>query len=342
MSTTNIKRFLMLLSSTRNLEQERLYQLLEKAERCYCLKDKRGQYEFGKALSLFSHPFDVIGDYYQSLYLHKTGEKQKAYENLERVQDEIKGVYADKATLILSGLREHDNDFDESLKLRLELTKSEFLPIVIESTIGVAAILSSQGEHGKALKYIEEVLPHLEKLGNVPLSFDVRNSYAVELAEVGKIDLASEVITPVILSPYASSYINWIETAKDIREKSSTKSMVTFNRANVIPFPVKEAEEPEEPIEAEAEAKGPRFPYEQFITEKFNIRDKVEDWVYGSVEPNDFSTLMIAISETRDELERDMILEQTIDSTFPHTPEGKEAKRLWREGIIAKIEDSDG
>ena len=110
MSKATIKRFLMLLSSAKESQRQRLYQLLEKAEYCYCLKDVRGQYEFGKALSLFSYPFDVVGDYYQSLFLHKSGQKHAAYAKLERVRQELKGNYADKATLMLSGIMATDRD----------------------------------------------------------------------------------------------------------------------------------------------------------------------------------------------------------------------------------------
>ena len=108
MSKATIKRFLMLLSSARDLQREQLYQLLQKAEYCYCLKDRKGQYEFGKALSLFPHPFNLVGDYYQSVFLHKSGQKQIAIEKLERVRQEVKGIYADKATLTLSGMKEVD------------------------------------------------------------------------------------------------------------------------------------------------------------------------------------------------------------------------------------------
>lgn len=337
MSKATIKRFLMLLSSAKNLKREQLYQLLEKAEQCYCLKDSRGQYEFGKALSLFDSPFDLIGDYYQSVHLHKTGQKQTAIEKLERVRQEAKGIYADKAKLTLSGMKEVDHDLDESLKLRLELAKSEFLPVVVESALGVAAILGSQGEHDKAIEYLEQVLSLIPKLGNVPLPFDVLNSYATELAEIGKIELASEVITPVIISPYSSSRPNWLETAREIGEKSSRKTMLTFNRSNVIAFPLKEVQEPQEVEETKAETQEPRYPLANFISDEFDIRDKVEDWVYGSMKANDFSTLMITIAETEDYIERDMIIEEVIDSTFPLTPEGMEAKQRWREGIIAKI-----
>jgi hypothetical protein len=337
MSKATIKRFLMLLSSAKDLQREQLYQLLQKAEYCYCLKDRKGQYEFGKALSLFASPFDLIGDYYQSVYLHKTGHKQIAIEKLERVRQEAKGIYSDKAILTLSGMKEVDHDLDEALKLRLDLMKSEFLPIVVESAIGISAILSSQGEHDKAIEYLERVLPLLPKLGNMPLPFDVLNSYATELAEVGKIELASEVITPVIVSPYSAFYPNWPETAKEIQEKSSRKSMVTFNRSNVIPFPIREVEEAQEVEEPEIEE--PQFPHARFITERFGIEDKIEDWIYGVMEPEDFSTLILALAESDDKLEREMILEKLVDSTFPHTEEGKDAKEKWRRDIVAKIRD---
>ena len=228
MSKATIKRFLMLLSSARDLEREQLYQLLDKAEHCYCLKDSKGQYEFGKALSLFASPFDLIGDYYQSVHLHKAGQKQAAIEKVERVRQETKGMYADKALLTLSSMKEFDNDIDEALKLRFAASKSQFLPIHIEAAIGIASILSSQGEHQKAIEQLERVLPLINKLGNVPLPFDVLNSYATELAEVGKIELASKVITPVIISPYAAFYPNWPETGNEIYRKSRRSSMVSM------------------------------------------------------------------------------------------------------------------
>lgn len=264
MSKATIRRFLMLLSSARDLEREQLYQLLEKAERCYCLKDSKGQYEFGKALSVFASPFDLIGDYYQSVHLHKAGHKQAAIEKVERVRQETKGMYADKALLTLSSMRAFDNDVDEALKLRFAASKSQFLPIHIEAAIGIASILGSQGEHQKAIEHLERVLPLINKLGNVPLPFDVLNSYATELAEVGKIELASKVITPVIVSPYAPFYPNWLDTENNIRKsfRSSMVSMpkVRFERIepepehesksqtlSVIPFKLKEAPEPKKP-----------------------------------------------------------------------------------------------
>ena len=291
MSTVTIKRFLMLLSSARNLEREQLYQLLEKAEYCYCLKDVKGKYEFGKALSLFASPFDLIGDYYQSSYLYKSGQKEVAREKLQRVIEEANQAYKDKALLTLGAIEQSEQNIDEAMRLRFAASKSQFLPIHVEAAIGIASILGAQGEHPKAIEHLERVLPLLSKLGNVPLPFDVLNSYATELAEIGKIELASKVITPVIISPYTSSYPNWPETAREIQEKSARKTMLIFNRSNVIDFPIREVQEPEAIEETEAKTEGISYPLSRFISDEFDIRDKVEDWVYGSMKANDFSTL---------------------------------------------------
>lgn len=335
MSTANIKRFLTLLSSAKELERAQLYQLLEKAESCYCLKDKRGQYEFGKALGLFSSPFDVVGDYYQAFYLYQRGEKQTAKEKLQRVLEEGEQNYKDKALLTFGAIEQAEGNIDEATKLRLAASKSEFLPVFIESAIGIASILGSQGDHQKAIEHLERVLPHISKLGNVPLYFDTLNSYAVELAEIGKIELASQVITPVAASAYTRFYLNWIETEKEICEKLPRRSTMTIDRANVIEFP---SEEPDEELETEL-IEEPRFPFEHYLSKEFGLEDKVENWMYGGVVPNDFGTLMVFLAETEDDIERSIILSKVIDIAFSHSPECLKAKAQWRDAIISKVKD---
>ena len=58
-----------------------------------------------------------------------------------------------------------------------------------------------------------------------------------------------------------------------------------------------EAQEPQEVEETETDE--PRYPHATYISDVFDIRDKVEDWVYGSMKANDFSTLMIVIAEPK-------------------------------------------
>jgi tetratricopeptide (TPR) repeat protein len=337
MSTATIKRFLMLLSSAREIDQARLYQLIQAAERCYCLKDTKGQYEFGSILKNFPPPFNLIGDYYQAFPLYKQGEKDAAIEKLTTVREQGNPYYQAKSLLTFGAIHQVEGNIDEAMKVRLAASKSEILSITLDAAIGIAALFGGQGKHDKAVEYLESVLPHASKLGDVPLQFDLRNSYATELAEIGKTEDAQKVIEPVIYSPYTRYYPNWPETAREIQEKSSRKTMMILNRSNVIDFPIKEAQEPEAIEETEAKADEPRYPLSGFISDEFDIREKVEDWVYGSMKANDFGTLMITIAETDDYIERDMIIEEVIDSTFPLTPEGMEAKQRWRDGIIAKI-----
>jgi len=334
MSKTTINRFLTILSSAKELERARLYQLLKQAEACYCLRDRRGQYEFGKALSLFSHPFDAVGEYYQATYLHKLGQKELAYEKLEHAK-EAPGGYRDKAILTLSGMKQVDQEPDDSYRLRFELQKSESLPIVIESNIGIASLLSAEGRHQKALDQLESIMPLLKEVGMTPLFYDVLNSYAVELAEIGKLDEASQVITPVLASPYIWSYPNWLETANEIREKSR-RSIVTIGtpftkESRVVEFPYSEARPSQEP-------RGPiETPFSDYIESEFRLTEKVEDWVYEGAKPDDLGTLMFALARSENELERELIIERVIQSTLIHTEEGKEARGKWENRIVSKM-----
>ena len=199
---------------------------------------------------------------------------------------------------------------------------------------------------------MERALANHHKLGNVPLKFDVQNSYAVELAETGKIELASEVIKPVTASPFALYYPNWLETKKEIEEKSrrslvsiggsditepTTETAPEETTSRVLEFPRKEKaggykepepREPQEPVPT---------PYSDYIQSEFRVHEKVEDWMHGSATPDDFGTLMYALYEAGDEVERELIISRTIDSTFLLTDEGKEAKEKWRERIISKM-----
>lgn len=104
-----------------------------------------------------------------------------------------------------------------------------------------------------------------------------------------------------------------------------------MNRSNVIDFPTKEKEEPEEIEEPYT------YPYSEYIDGEFRVQDKVEDWIYGATEPDDLGVLMIALSETKDDLERDMIIGKVIDSTFVHSDEAKKAKDKWKDRLISRI-----
>jgi hypothetical protein len=87
MNTAAIKRLLNILSSKVKVERTRLYQLIELAERCYGLKDIKGQRELGLLLQEFSAPFDLVGSYYEGVSLCQTNLFDEAKKRLERVHE---------------------------------------------------------------------------------------------------------------------------------------------------------------------------------------------------------------------------------------------------------------
>jgi tetratricopeptide (TPR) repeat protein len=362
MNTATIKRFFTILSSVERIGRERLYQLLLKAESRYYLKDYKGQFETGLELERFAEPINIIGGYYQASHLNLTGQRESACEKLIMALESKMG-YADKARLRLSSIKVIEGDLDEALRLRLTASRSEAWPLVIESKVGVASLLGATGDHLRAIELLESALPLIEKLGAHPLYFDLLNSLAVEYGEVGRIEEAARIIAPVVESPYAAFYPNWAETEREIADKSETKPTVLVEKAplaeiesvgeegkaKVLTFPspkglpVSEIEcalaafQVESPEAEECEQEPDTFPYHEFLTRKFGLREKLEDWMHGVMEPDDLGTLMVVLAECRNPLERDMILEQVIEVVFSHTDDSSRARSKWRSKILSKV-----
>jgi hypothetical protein len=267
MNTATIKHLFMLLSSKVEINRTRLYQLVDLAERCYCLKDAQGQRELGLLLQEYPTPFDLIGNYYESIYLNHIGLSDEARKKLERVSEHGPEKYRAKALISLGAVEEKRGNFDESMKFRLKATSFDIPSITLEAQHGMAVLLGIQGENKHALKHLESFLP-LAKLINkdTPAYYDYLNSFAVELNDVGRTEEASNVINLALSTPYVPHYLNWIDTGKEIYRKSYRSSMVSMPKvrfekpqvepkheskpqaASVVSFPpLKEAPEPQKP-----------------------------------------------------------------------------------------------
>jgi tetratricopeptide (TPR) repeat protein len=244
---TNIIRSLFMLSSKLKVERGQLYQLIRAAESCYCLKDAEGQRELGRILKAFPNPFGAIGDYYEAFYLTRIGQYEESQKNLERTLIYAPEDYKAKALIALSGLEERKMNFDESMRFRLEALKFNKIPLIVESEFGIAILLGRQGEHKHSIKIFESFLPALRLFKGTPLYFDFLNSYAVELAEVGRLYEASNVIQIVVNSPYFSRFLNWRETSDEIeRKRYRLRSVVSFKQQkpkNLLQLPEREASE---------------------------------------------------------------------------------------------------
>ncbi|HXU38909.1 MAG TPA: helix-turn-helix domain-containing protein [Blastocatellia bacterium] len=230
MNTSAIKRFLTVLSSTVKLERGQLYQLVQSAEASYCLRDIESQREIGLLLQSFGYPFNQVGKYYESIYLYRSGEYQKATELLENVADSAPAQYRSKALLSLSAVEERIGHFEESLWLRLRVrTSLRDDPLIsLETQQSIAVLRSLEGDHGTALRDLERLLPLAHIIGKRghPAYFTFLNSYALELSETGRTEAAEQVANVIAASPFISKYPEWQETVSEIASRSKRSSFI--------------------------------------------------------------------------------------------------------------------
>ena len=133
--------------------------------------------------------------------------------------------------------------YNEALKARPNISQY----ISISLTIAIAK--SVEGFHKFALKDLERLIPII-KYAEPKLYYDFLNSYAIELAEVGRKYEARNVIKPVLESPFIIAYPEWRETAEDL--KGPNRSFAVLNptrprrKGKLLSMPVIEYAEPTE------------------------------------------------------------------------------------------------
>lgn len=232
MNTDAIKRFLTFLSSASKIERGQLYQLAQAAEASYYLRDIESQRELGLLLQTCAYPFNQIGKYYESIYLFRTGQHQKARQLLESVAESAPAQYRSKALLSLSAVEAHIGCFEESLRLRLQLSSSSGIDLVtvIEAQRGIAALRSMEGEHRAALRDLERFLPLAHIIGKRghPAYINFLNSYAYELFEAHRMVEAEQVSNVIASSPLFAKYPEWQETVAEIKSKRKRSSVVSI------------------------------------------------------------------------------------------------------------------
>ena len=232
MNTDAIKRFLTALSSLVKVERGQLYQLVQSAETSYYLRDIHSQHEIGLVLQSFGYPFNQVGKYYESIYLFRSGQYEKATKLLECVAGSAPARYRSKALLSLSAVEERIGRFEESLRLRLQASSVDDPVILLEAQRGVAALRSVEGDHRAALRDLERLMPLAHIIGrrSHPAYFTFLNSYATELSESGRTEEALQVVNVIAATPFIDRYPEWQETLSEVesRRKRSSAIAVAF------------------------------------------------------------------------------------------------------------------
>ena len=228
MNTDAIKRFLTVLSSAVEIERGQLYQLVQSAETRYCWRDIQSQREIGLVLQSFAYPFNQVGKYYESVYLFRSGQFEKARELLESVADSAPARYRSRALLSLSAVEESIGQFEESLRLRMQASSCDDPVTMLEAKWGIAKLSSLEGDHRAALRDLERLMPlaHIVGQSGHPAYFKFLNSYALELSESGRTRDAEQVANFVAASPLISRYREWQETVTEIESRRKRRSFI--------------------------------------------------------------------------------------------------------------------
>jgi tetratricopeptide (TPR) repeat protein len=197
--------------------------------------------------SLLSHlplkEYHIIGQYYLGWSQYRKGEN--AQPIFEKVVEQSR-TYKTKGLISLGALMFGNKDFGSAIKCYTEALRNDNSPAVfIPIARTIAVIKATEGNHKQALKDLESIF-HLARFTDPKSYYDYLNSYAVELAESGRIEEATNVSNIVLASTYAFAYPEWRETGREIALRGyKSRSVVSVDQPfseleNVIKLPIPE------------------------------------------------------------------------------------------------------
>ena len=114
----------------------------------------------------------------------------------------------------------------------------------ISVRLGIATVKGREGFHQSSLNDMESLIPIL-RYAEPRLFFDMLNSYATELGEVGRKDEARNIMRVVLASPFIQAYPEWRETAEELRPSRRSFVALSSTHYNIPSLPEREPiEEP--------------------------------------------------------------------------------------------------
>jgi hypothetical protein len=213
--------------------------LIQQAEHAHAFRRFDRLKEIGEILANFPiKPYQAIGHYYLGIFYNRcgNGDLEKAKGLLTLAADAAPLRFRAKAILSLAAVSAHLKKPDAALYYFTETLKtSKDIPTSLIAYQGIVVHKSREGYHKQALTDLESILPVI-KYAPAHTYFDILNSYAVELGEVGRKDEARNIMRHVLASPLVSAYPMWRETATDLQ--APTRSMVQVaSLSNVFSLP---------------------------------------------------------------------------------------------------------
>ncbi|HEX5735276.1 MAG TPA: tetratricopeptide repeat protein [Blastocatellia bacterium] len=183
--------------------------------------------------------FQLIGQYYEAW-----GQKENARGVFERVAEESR-TYKSKALLSLAVTEAREGKFDEELRYFREALKMTNNPsLIVEASRGTAVVRAKEEDHKQAIKEFEKTLPLVRHTDPI-FYYQFLNSYAVELAEVERLEEARNISNIVLASPYAFAYPEWRETSDEIDFRGyHSRSVISLTQVvsrNIVALPERNA-----------------------------------------------------------------------------------------------------
>jgi hypothetical protein len=255
--------------------------------------------EIGSVLSgLPIKEHQLIGQYYQGMCIQHIGENAK--DVFEMVADQSL-TYKTRALMSLAGIEGRKGKYDEELRYIAEAYKTTNNPtLIVELSRGTAMVRANEGDHKQAVKEFERTFPLIKSIKPVSY-YQYLNSFAVELAEVGRLEEASNICDVLLASPYAFAYPEWRETAEEIRLKLyRSRSVVSVSQVipqNVVSLP--ERSVVSEPVKQP----GKLLHYTDWI--KKMVKEPNGEELPGDMTPQDMALRLVElITENKEEDEK--------------------------------------
>ena len=223
-----------------------LHHLIKIADQSYLLRDMVTLQDVSRAILRLPIPeSESIGQYYGAIFSGRRGEIQQAQSLLTGVAANAPLRFRARAMNSLGAYSFDQRDLRTARSFYLDAGRiaehtDRFDPLVAFTVQRMTAVMRSEhGDHRSALDDLEKIFPlaRLAARTYPALLPDYLNSYAVELAAVGRVEEARNVSDIVIASPYAAAYPEWRETREEIAAKERRRShdRIAFNWSTAQP-----------------------------------------------------------------------------------------------------------
>jgi hypothetical protein len=183
--------------------------------------------------------FQLIAQYY--LVWCKCRDLEYRTDALERIIEQSQ-TYKTKALFSRGAIEWFRGKPEAALRFYGEALKT--IPSIseyIDLLRSIAVLKATEGFHKSALKDLENLLPIIRH-GKPLAYYETLNSYAVELAEAGRLQEAENVSSLTIASPFAPFYPEWQSTFSEIRSKRKSRSTATISPSQELSEPEPESE----------------------------------------------------------------------------------------------------